>query len=95
MLIPRANVLANVAAKNPVADILPKLLGDSATQLNSEVADASRRVQHVRLRERVGGTCVQASRTCAAVIQLKSFVVFQFQIGEQRREKETNYPLSD
>ena len=57
-------------------------------QLDREITDAPRRIEHVGLRKRIRRTSIQASSTRPAMIGLMRRVVRQFNVGQQRSQKE-------
>src|SRR3712207_5613834 len=86
-MVPRADVLTDVAAKQPIADAAAEVVRDFATQLDGQIADAARGIEHVRLREGLGGAGIQASATRSAVFRRKGLVVGQPLIGQKCCEK--------
>ena len=66
--IPRADVLADVAADDGVADVRAKFFRNFAAKLDGEIRDAAARVENVGLREGLRGASVEAARTRAAEI---------------------------
>ncbi len=58
--IPGANVLANIAAEDVIADRFPQFQRDGAAQLDGEIRNAAPRVQNIRLYNCAGGACVNA-----------------------------------
>src|SRR5450755_1286180 len=67
--VPRAYVLADVAAEYLPTDSRPKLFGNGAAFFDSEVRDALGRVKFVRGGEGVGGAGIEASRARAAAVR--------------------------
>src|SRR5262249_3154529 len=58
-LIPRAHVLADIAAKEVVADRGTQRTRDLAARLDGQVGNALGRIQHMRRGEGMGGTGVE------------------------------------
>src|SRR5438105_2859570 len=77
-LVPRANVLADVAAEEPVAEGCAEFARDGAAELNREIADAARGVENVGLRESLRRTGVEAGAAGAAVVGGEGFVGLKF-----------------
>ena len=50
-----ADILTNIAAEDPVAQQRAQRSVNAALMLNRQVADAAAGIQHMRLREGVGG----------------------------------------
>ena len=80
--VPRANVLAHVAAKHPFADIGTKLRRDGVTEFDGQITDATAGVEDVGFGKRIGGTGVETRATTAAMIGFARFVVKQLDVGE-------------
>ena len=87
-MIPRADVLANVAAKQPIADAAPQVERNRFPQLDRQIADAARGVENIRLGKGLRRTGVEAGAASSAVVGSKRLVVSERLIGEQGREKE-------
>ncbi len=66
LAVPRADVLADVAAENVASQTLAQRLGDRALELDRQVADAARGVEHVGRREGLRGAGVEARGAAAA-----------------------------
>ena len=81
--VPRTNLLANIAAKNPVAHAFPQWLWNGAAQLNGEIANAARRIEHTGRGECLGGTGIEASRATTAIVGGGGLVVNERNIREQ------------
>ena len=67
--VPRADVLAHVAAEGPAADAGPEVGRDRSPALDRQVRDAAPRVQHVRVDEGPRGAGVQAARAAPAAVR--------------------------
>ena len=72
-MVPRANILANVAAENIAADWRAKFFGNRAAQLDREIRDAQPRIEHVRLDKRARGARVQTQPAISAQIGRRGF----------------------
>ena len=70
--VPRADVLADVAAVEPVADLRLQLVVDLAAVFDGQVADAAPRVELVGRREGPGRAGTEAGPALAAMIRLGS-----------------------
>ena len=88
MPIPRADLLADVAAEDPVAHAWPQIQGDGSLAFYRERTDAPRRVEHARLGQRSGRAGVEAGGAGAAVVGLQRRVGRQHDVGEEGREQE-------
>jgi len=93
-MIPGTDVLANVAAKNPITDSLPQGIWNGLAVFNREVADAATAVEYIRCNERIGRASVETCRTRTTVIGLLRWIVIEFHIGEQRGQKKPTAGLS-
>jgi len=94
MMIPGTDILANVAAKNPIAHSLPQRFGNGLAEFNGEVADAATAVQYIRCNERIGRAGVETCRTRTTVVGLLGWIVVEFHIGEQGGQKKPTAGLS-
>ncbi len=84
-----ANHLAHVTAVDPVAHQRPQVMRNPFLQLNRQIGDTAARVQHVGLREGIGGAGVQAAMTGTTAGHGTWFVLHQRQRGQQlAQEKE-------
>ena len=88
LAVPRAHLLAHVAAEQPVADSGPQFVRDRAAQLDGQVADAAPRVELIGRDERVGRTGVQARGAGAAVVGREGRVGLEREIEQQGAEEE-------
>src|ERR1019366_2825580 len=79
--VPRANILANVAAEHLPAHAGTQLFGNRAAFLDGEIRDAPGRVELIRSRESVGRTGVEAARARAAAVGRR-------QIGRQLQRRQ-------
>ena len=79
--VPRADVLADVAAEDVAPHAVPALLGDGALDLDGQVADAARGVEDVGGREGAGGTRVQAGGAAPAHVRPRG-VSRQVEVGD-------------
>jgi len=67
LVVLRTDLLTNIAAEKPVAELRSKVVRDHSLILNRVIGDASSRVNYVRLHKSVGGApreaveCPQAS----------------------------------
>src|SRR5262245_28030148 len=90
--VPRANVLANVTAEDPIDNAGAQFARHFITQFNREVTDAPRGVEYIRLRKRLGRTSIEACAAGSAMIGFMRRVVVQLNIGQQcRKEKPAAY----
>ena len=67
-LVPRADELAVIAAKDPIPDCLTKLNGDAAPKLDPELGNTAARVEFIGCDDGVRRTDVDARTAGAAVI---------------------------
>ena len=79
--IPRANVLADVAAEDVPADGLAQFERNRAAQLDRQIGNAAPRVQNVRLDDGARRACVDAQAAVSAQIRRRRFR------GVQRRRE--------
>src|SRR5260370_5285078 len=86
LAIPRANVLADVAADDRVSHLRPQLLWDRPTQLDREVGNALARIQHVRRCKRLRGASIQTQPAIPAQISSRRFA---------RRKRRWEFKRSD
>src|SRR6185437_7581418 len=87
-LVPRANVLTDVAAENPISQATAQLQGNGVLQFDRQVTDAFAAIEHVRLDERAGRTSIQACPASAAMICRMRRIVFKLDVSQQRGEEE-------
>ena len=87
MTVPRTDLLADVAAEDPVLHAGPQIGGDRPVVFDRKRADAPAGVEHTRLHEGAGRTGVEAGRAGAAVVHLDWRVGREFEVGQQRRQK--------
>src|SRR5262245_27679259 len=80
MLVPGADVLANIAAKKPVADATAKLQRNRFAELDCEITNATGGIEDIGLRKGVGRAGVKARAACAAVVGGKGLVGGQFKV---------------
>src|SRR5262245_10568286 len=86
-LVPRTDVLADVASIYELAHQRTQLRRDGRAMLDGEVRDAARGVEHAWLDERVRRAGVQASRARAAAVGLERRVGFERDVDEEDAEK--------
>ena len=86
--IPRANLLAQIAAEYPIADRQTQRLRDRCSQLDRQITDATRCVQHVRLRKGVRGADLQARLTATTMVRRKRIIEFQYDIRDHGGQEE-------
>lgn len=86
--VPGADLLADIAAEEPVAHSVAQLHRGEFARFDGEVRDAPAGVEHVRGREGVGGTGVEAAGAGAAVAGGVRGVVVQFDIDQHGRQKQ-------
>lgn len=87
-MVPRANLLADVAAKEVIAHHRGLLRRVAALELDGQVRDAPTRIQHVQFDEGGCGTGIQTARARAAVIRRERRVRRQLEVEEERAEEE-------
>ncbi len=87
-MIPGANILADIAAEQPIADAGAKFVRNRLPQLDGQVTDASPRIEHISIDKRLRRAGIQTSSAGAAVVGFMRRVVFQLQVGQQCRQKE-------
>src|SRR5882762_7351804 len=89
--VPRANVLADVAAENRVSHRLAELLRDSAPQFDRQVGNALSGIHDVGLDESLRRAGVKATPAAPAQIRRRQFVRperrFEIESGENDAEK--------
>src|SRR6185369_15318269 len=83
--VPRADLVADVAAEDPGADHLPRFRRERSAVLDGPVADAAVAVQAVRLREGAGGTGFEAAGAGPAEVRE----------GDVRRQVEREEKLAE
>src|SRR5262245_54889086 len=86
--VPGADLLADVAAEEPVADARPPLIGNGASQLDGQITDAAARVEDAGGGEGIGGTGVEAGSASAAVAGLEGRIRSQLDVQQQAGEEE-------
>src|SRR6185295_15253523 len=59
-MIPRANILADVAAEQPFAHAATQLKRNRISQFDCQITDALSRIEHVRIYERLRRTSIEA-----------------------------------
>ena len=89
-LIPGADVLADIAAKDPIADPLSQGIRNRLTEFDRQVANALAAIEDIRLNKRIGRTGIETGSAGATMVRLVRLVVVEFQIGEQGSQKKTN-----
>ena len=87
MPVPGADILADIAAKDPTAESVAELGRHRPAVFNGQRGDALRRVEYPRLGKRIGRAGVEAGGAGAAVVYLKRHVRRQFHTRQQSREK--------
>ncbi len=87
VVVPGADVLADVAAEDPVLHLGTQVGGDGLLELDGEVADAARSVEDVGLDKGVGWAGIEAGGTGAAVVGGVGGVVVEESVGEQCGKK--------
>ena len=85
--IPRAHILADIAAEEVMADSFPGVLCDFATQLDGRVGHAFPAVENVWFEDGAGRTRVNAPRAGAATIGNRR-IVAEFNIGDDATQEE-------
>src|SRR5690606_19814288 len=91
--VPRAHVLAGIAAEDAVAEPGGELFGDRAPVLDGPVADAPVRVEAAGRDEGVGGAGVEAGGAAAAKIA-RCFGLFgDGNVEEESRDEESRAVL--
>ncbi len=91
--VPGTDLLADVAAEDPVAHLRPELLGDRPLQLDGQVGDAAAGVQLPGAADGVGGAGLDAAGAAPAAIGLEGFVRRQLQGGEQLAQQQPGAQL--
>ena len=79
--VPRANRLANVAAKKPVADFIAQINGSDRARFNRKIRDALSRIKLARFDERASGAGIHASGAGTTVIGTRDFRYWQVECG--------------
>ena len=83
-MIPRADVVADVAAEGIALEMRTDVIGNGAALLDREVGDAAGRVEHPRLDKGGCRAGVEAAGTAPAAIHLEGQVRRKREIGEDR-----------
>ena len=78
--IPRADLLADVASKNPIADFIAQVNRDVVFEFNREIGDAAHRINRAVGQNAIGGAGGDATRACAAMIGDEWRIGFEFEI---------------
>ncbi len=73
--VPRADLLADVAAKQPRSKLRPQGRGDRPFQFNRQIADAAAGVEDIGTWKRTGGTGVEAGAAGPAMVRFRRRVV--------------------
>ena len=81
-VIPRANVLTDVTAEQPVSDALAQFLRKAVTQLDGQITDTTAGIEDVRLWKGVCGASVKTRSASATVVGRKRLIVVQHNIGQ-------------
>src|SRR5690242_13861001 len=68
-VVPGADVLADVATKNMMAERRPQLLRDAAAFFNGEISDAAARIELAGSDKRLRRTRIEAARTASASVR--------------------------
>ena len=92
-MIPGTDILADVAAEEPVIDAGAQLRRDRPPKLDCQVANTAPGVEDVGLHEGGGRAGVEAGRAGAAVVGIMRIVVIEFDVGQQCGEKEPTAKL--
>ena len=87
MSVPGADFLADVTAKDPVAEAAPQLDGNRPTVLDGQRTEAAVGVKQPRLGQRVRWTGIEAGGATATVVHLDRLVGRQVERGQQPREE--------
>src|SRR5581483_3512253 len=69
LVIPRADILADVAPENVATHPCPEVIRHGAALLDRQVGNAAAAVQLIRTNERVRRTGIEAARTTAAAVR--------------------------
>src|SRR5207249_5643206 len=85
--VPRTDVLADVAAKQPIAYLGALCAGERAAMLDREVRDTGARIEIARSHERLRGARLEATRARAAAIGFEGQVRGQLRIGQDDTDR--------
>src|SRR5258706_7996800 len=85
--VPGANILTDVATKNPIFKFALLLEGNFLFQFNGKIGYAFASINNVRLRNGIRWASIHASRACAAII-FKGTIVVQRKIKNHFSQKE-------
>jgi len=73
-LVPRANLLANIAAKNPIPKQGAQISGDLFFQLNGQVGNTTPGIQRTVRQNTLRRTGLQATPATPAMIALNRYI---------------------
>src|SRR3984957_11251066 len=85
--VPGADVVADVAAEDPVAEHGPQLARNGAAIFNRLIRDAQAREHLIAVGERAGGAQIEASTAGAAMIAIGLQRYVEFDVGENLGEE--------
>src|SRR5258705_8772307 len=85
--VPRADLVANVASEDPVADFRAQLARNRSAIFNRLVRDAEIGAHHVTVGERAGRAKIEASAAGAAMLAVRLRARLEFDVGENLGEK--------
>src|SRR5216683_3781509 len=88
VVVPRTDLLTDVASEDPVAELGAQLGGDWSAMFDRQVGDAYARLDHVAVGERIGGAEVEASAARPAMLAIWFGGHREFDVGENFAEKE-------
>ena len=91
--VPRTDVLAHVAAEQPVAHVASVGLVELTGMLDGEVGDAAPRVEHARCDECAGWTGVETGAAGAAAIRLEGQVGGEIRVGQHDADEGERAPV--
>ena len=79
-MVVRAHLLTNVTPINQLTDLSTQIDRDLSLELDREIGDASRGVEHARRGQRARGTCVDTTSTRAATIARERRIGLEIEI---------------
>ena len=73
-MIPGADILAHIAAEEPIAETCSQFVRNGFPQFDRQITDALRRIEHVRLGKRLRRTGIETSPAAAAMVGRKRLI---------------------
>src|SRR5262245_37527146 len=94
MRVPRADLLADVAAEEPHPDFRSELARNRATIFDRQIGNALARLHHIAIFERVRRAQIQALAASTAMLSIGSVRAIEFDVSKNFGEKKIGAALA-